>query len=292
MKLKIRFIINPKSGVHQKNDLPDLISNNLDLNRFEYDIIQTEYRKHAKSLAKEASEQGYDIVCAVGGDGSVHEVGTALIGTTTALAILPAGSGNGLARHLNIPLNLKQAIVYLNTSATRKMDTVIANEKPFLNVGGYGFDALIAQKFDNYHQRGFWGYSQLIFKEYFKYSNGKYKFTIDNKTREEELLLFTVANASEFGNGFCISPNSKIDDGILELCLLKPFKGWKAPRLIRLFFQKKSHESQYIEIVPFTEATIEIPIPMSHYDGEPFDVRSTINIRVVPKSLLIFVRNE
>ncbi|MBU2019253.1 MAG: diacylglycerol kinase family lipid kinase [Bacteroidetes bacterium] len=292
MKLKIRFIINPKSGVHQKNDLPDLIATHLDLNRFEYDIIQTEYRKHAKTLAKEASDQGYDIVCAVGGDGSVHEVGTALIDTNTALAILPAGSGNGLARHLNIPLDLKQAILHLNSAQTRKMDTVLANDKPFLNVGGYGFDALIAQKFENYHQRGFWGYTKLIFKEYFTYNNYKYKFTIDNKTREEELLLFTVANATEFGNGFCISPQSKIDDGVLELCLLKPFKGWKAPRIIRLCFQRKSNLSKYIEIIPFTEATLEIPIPKSHYDGEPFDVRSTIHIRVVPKSLLIFVGNE
>lgn len=292
MKLKIRFIINPKSGVHQKNDLPDLIANHLDLNRFEYDLIQTEYRKHAKTLAKEAADLGYDIVCAVGGDGSVHEVGTALINSNTALAILPAGSGNGLARHLNIPLELKEAILALNTSESRKMDTVLANDKPFLNVGGYGFDSLIAEKFDNYNRRGFWGYSQLIFKEFFSYKNQRYKFSINDIVREEELLMLTIANASEFGNGLVISPFSKIDDGILELCLLQPIKGWQAPNIIRLFFTKKSHQCKQLEIIPFKEATIELPYPKAHYDGEPFDVRTTIHLRVVPKSLLIFVGNE
>ena len=289
MKLKIRFIINPKSGVHQKHNLPELIAKNLDPNRFDYDILQTEYRKHAKSLAKEASDQGYDIVCAVGGDGSVHEVGTALIGTETALAILPAGSGNGLARHLNLPLDLEKAILALNHAKTKKVDTVLANDKPFLNVGGYGFDALIAEKFDNYHQRGFWGYTKLIIREFFTYKMQSYTFEINGQKRTEKLLLFTVANASEFGNGFCISPNSKMDDGVIELCLLKSFRGWKAPRIIRLFFQKKSYQSKYIEIIPFQKASISIPFPKAHYDGEPFDVRTEINLQVVPKSLLIFV---
>jgi len=289
MKLKIRFIINPKSGVHSKNDLPMMIAKYLDFNRFEYDIIHTEYRKHAKNLAQEAAELGFDIVCAVGGDGSVHEVGTGLIGSKTALAILPAGSGNGLARHLHIPLNLVKAIQYLNQADFRQMDTVLANEKPFLNIGGYGFDALIAQKFDNYHQRGFWGYAKLIIREYFKYKPNTYHFVVHGKERKEELVLFTIANASEFGNGFCISPNSKVDDGQLELCMLKPVKGIKALKIIHMCFRRKSHLSESIEIIPFTQLTVQIPIHKSHYDGEPFDVRSEINIQVVPKSLSIFV---
>jgi diacylglycerol kinase (ATP) len=105
MKRKIRFIINPKSGVQQKNDFPALIEKYIDKSQFDFDIAHTEYKKHAKEIAAKSAAEGYDIVCAVGGDGSVHEVGTVLIGTKTQLAIIPAGSGNGLARHLQIPMD-------------------------------------------------------------------------------------------------------------------------------------------------------------------------------------------
>ena len=155
MKKKIRFIINPISGIGKKNQLPALIEQYLDHSIFDYEITITEYRKHAKAIAAQSAIDGFDIVCAVGGDGSVHEVGTALIGTETKLAILPTGSGNGLARHLKIPLNLIEAIQSINEQNASVMDTVLVNDKPFLGVGGYGFDALIAKKFDEYHTRGF-----------------------------------------------------------------------------------------------------------------------------------------
>jgi diacylglycerol kinase (ATP) len=289
MKRKIRFIINPKSGVHQKNDIPGMIADNLDLSKFDYDIVHTEYRKHAKSLTNEAVNEGYDIVCAVGGDGSVHEVGTTLIGTKTCLAIIPAGSGNGLARHLSIPLELEKAIYAINEGVIIHMDTVLANDKPFLNVGGYGFDALIAEKFATHHKRGFWGYSQLISKEFFKYKARTFKIEVNGTAREERLLLCTVANASEFGNGCCISPNSSVTDGKLELCLMKPFHQSRSLSVLYKLFKRKNDSCRYSEIIPFEKARIELTENKSHYDGEPFDVRSVINIEIIPKSLSILV---
>lgn len=289
MKRKIRFIINPKSGVHQKNDIPGLIAKILDPNQFDYDILHTEYRKHGKTLAREAAALGYDIVCAVGGDGSVHEVGTALIGTKTALAILPAGSGNGLARHLKIPLDLSQAIAMINNSQLIQMDTVLVNDKPFLNVGGYGFDALIAKKFDTFHQRGFWGYSKLITKEFFKYVPKTFTIEVNGTTREETLLLCTVANASEFGNGFCISPKSSITDGKLELCLMRPFHTMRTLPILIKCFRKKTHTSRFVEVISFTKARITLPTRLAHYDGEPFDVRDEVNIEIIPNSLPILI---
>lgn len=289
MKRKIRFIINPKSGIHAKHDIPNLIEKHLDHLQFEYDFIHTEYRKHAKSLAIEAAENGWDIVCAVGGDGSVHEVGTGLIHSSTALAILPAGSGNGLARHLHIPLDLAAAIQHLNSAQIQEMDTVLANDKPFLNIGGYGFDAHIAQEFDKVVHRGFWGYVKLILKEYFSYPCQTYEFTVNGATRNERLLLISIANATEFGNGFCLSPQSKINDGQLELCLLHPFAGWKAPRIIHRFFNGTVHKVKQMEIIPFQEMLLKLPLQRAHYDGEPFEVRPEISIQVRPKSLRIFV---
>ncbi len=292
MKKRIRFIINPISGVGKKDQLPTLIEKFLNHTIFDYDIIYTEYRKHAKTIAFESSKEGFDIVCAVGGDGSVHEVGTALIGTQTKLAIIPAGSGNGLARHLKIPLKLIDAIKTINESRSILMDTGLVNDKPFLGIGGYGFDALIAEKFDHYHTRGFWGYTKLVMKEYLKYKPISIKIELPNYTRELPVVLCTVANASEFGNGFCVSPNSNVSDGTFELCILKPFSKWKTPFIIYKFFKRTSHLSKYAEIIPFQKARLILNERIAHYDGEPFEVRQELNIEVKQKSLNIIVGNN
>lgn len=287
MKAKVRFIINPISGVGRKDEIPGLILQWLDSERFEYDIVYSRYRGHASELAKEATQDNVDIVCAVGGDGSVHEVGTALIGTKTKLAIIPAGSGNGLARHLNIPLNIEGAIQNINQMSVIQMDTVMVNDKPFLNASGYGFDALIAKKFDEGKKRGFTSYIKLVVREFFKYNPVNVSVDINGQIKNMPVVMCSIANASEFGNGFCLSPKSDVTDGKIELVLLKPFRFWSLPLLAFQFFRKKAHKSRFAEIISFEKAKIKLSKRMAHYDGEPFDVRSELNVRVVPKSLLI-----
>lgn len=289
MKQKIRFIINPISGVAKKGDLPQLIEANLDHSKFDYDIAITEYKKHAKKIAYEASLEGIDIVCAVGGDGSVHEVGTVLIGTQTKLAILPCGSGNGLARHLGIPINIAKAIECINKDASIRMDTVLVNDKPFLGIGGYGFDALIARKFDNYHSRGFWSYVKLIFREFIRYNPINVSVDLNGEIKNMPVVLCTIANSSEFGNGFVVSPTSDVTDGKIELCLLKPFSIWSAPSVAYRFFRRTSHKSKFSEVISFQKARIKLSQNIAHYDGEPFDVRNELNIQVVPRSLNILI---
>lgn len=289
-KKRIRFIINPISGVGKKDILPSLIQEHLDHDLFEYDIAYTKYKKHAKLIAKESSDQGFDIVCAVGGDGSVHEVGTALIGTHTKLAIIPVGSGNGLARHLNIPLSIKDAIECINQDKSIKMDTVKVNDKAFLGVGGYGFDAVIAKEFDTYHKRGLRGYIYVILREFFKYNPINVSIDVDGKVKTLPVVLCTVANASQFGNGFTVSPNSDVTDGKIELMILKPFKIWSAPYIAYRFFRKRSDKTKFTEIVSFKNAKIKLSKKIAHYDGEPFEVREELNVSVVPHSLNIVVK--
>ena len=289
MKKKIRFIINPISGLGNKGNIPQLIADHLDLSVYEYDIVETEYRKRAKIIAQDAAKTGYDIVCAVGGDGSVHEVGTALIGTQTKLAILPVGSGNGLARHMKIPLTVKEAIECINKNNSIEMDTVLVNDKSFLGVGGYGFDAVIAKKFDTHTKRGLRGYIYLIAREFFKYNPINVSIDLDGKIKTLPVVLCTVANASQFGNGFTISPKSDVTDGKIELCLLKPFSIWSAPSIIYRFFRKKSDKSRFSEIIQFKNAKIKLSKKIAHYDGEPFEVLDELNVSVVPKSLNILV---
>ncbi len=287
MKTKILFIINPISGIGKKGKLPSLIEKYIDKDRFDFEIKTTEYRKHAKQLAYQSAMDGFDIVCAVGGDGSVHEVGTALIGTNTKLAIIPAGSGNGLARHLKIPLNVRKAILTINEMNTIKMDTVLVNDKPFLNAGGYGFDAIIAKRFDENKKRGFANYVKLVFREFLKYNPINVTIDVNGEVKKLPVLLCTIANASEFGNGFCVSPKSDVTDGKIELCLLKPFHIWNAPKLAYQFFNKKTDRSRFAEIISFEKARITLTEKIAHYDGEPFKVRSVLNVQVVPKSLNI-----
>jgi diacylglycerol kinase (ATP) len=292
MKQKIRFIINPISGVGKKGDLPEQIQKYLDHSKFDYDIVFTEYRKHAKKLAYEASMNGVDIVCAVGGDGSVHEVGTSLIGTQTKLAILPCGSGNGLARHMGIPVNIPKAIECINKEASIRMDTVLVNDKPFLGIGGYGFDAIVAKKFDSYHKRGFWSYVKLVLREFMRYNPINISVDLNGEIKTMPVVLCTIANASEFGNGFVVSPTSDVTDGKIELCILKPFSMWFAPSVIYRFFRRTSHKSKFAEVIPFQKARIKLSQKIAHYDGEPFDVRDELNIQVVPSSLNILIGNK
>jgi len=289
MKQRIRFIINPISGVGKKGDLPQIIEENLDHSKFDYDIAITEYARHAKKIAYEASLEGIDIVCAVGGDGSVHEVGTALIGTQTKIAILPCGSGNGLARHLNIPMNIPKAIECINNDSSIRMDTVLVNDKPFLGIGGYGFDAIIAKKFDNYHKRGFWSYVKLVIREFAKYNPINVSVDLNGEIKTMPVVLCTIANSSEFGNGFVVSPNSSVTDGKIELCLLKPFSFWMAPTVVYRFFKRTAHKSKYSEVISFKKARITLSRNIAHYDGEPFNVKDVLNIQVVPSSLNILI---
>ena len=289
MKQRIRFIINPISGVGKKGDLPQIIEENLDHSKFDYDIAITEYAQHAKKIAYEASLEGIDIVCAVGGDGSVHEVGTALIGTQTKIAILPCGSGNGLARHLNIPMNIPKAIECINNDSSIRMDTVLVNDKPFLGIGGYGFDAIIAKKFDNYHKRGFWSYVKLVIREFAKYNPINVSVDLNGEIKTMPVVLCTIANSSEFGNGFVVSPNSSVTDGKIELCLLKPFSFWMAPTVVYRFFKRTAHKSKYSEVISFKKARITLSRNIAHYDGEPFNVKDVLNIQVVPSSLNILI---
>lgn len=273
MKKRIQFIINPISGVGKKNILPTLIDNHLDHSKFEYDIIYTEFRGHAKEIAQQAIEDKYHIVAIVGGDGSVSEVGTTLINSDLSLAIIPAGSGNGIARHLGLSLRLKNAIKNINQFKTDKIDVVSVNGAHFIGVAGIGFDALIAHRFDNYHSRGLLGYIQLVLKEFRSYKG--VKITLNEEKTFDNLLFCCIANGSQFGNGFKISPQSIIEDGKFEIVLVQ-FPSVLG--FIRLLFQSLMgtvHKSKLVHIIPVQRAQIDIKSNYMHLDGDPIDVPGT-----------------
>ena len=219
---KILFIINRKAGTDREKRLEGVIRRYLTPKAFSVEITHLAYLGHGTDLAKEAVANGVDTVVAVGGDGSINEIAQGLVGSDTALAIIPLGSGNGLARALKIPLKVPHALELIADGRRRQMDVGYANEHLFLSNAGVGFDALIADQFRNTKKRGLMGYAKLVFKSFSRYKGPSYRINIDGQTMEKRAFLFTVANGNQFGYEFKLAPNADVFDGDLDICLVPP----------------------------------------------------------------------
>ena len=292
-KKNILFIVNPVSGTGKQKNIVTQINEFIDKNKFEITVKFTEYAGHAKEIVSHEHPH-FNIIVAVGGDGSVHEIGTSLIYTNTTLGIVPTGSGNGLARHLKIPVNIQKALTFLNTiteSSFKKIDTVKINEHFFLGTAGVGFDAHIGWKFATAPKRGFWSYIKITFKEFFSYKEQHYHLNIDGTPYEVKALLITIANSNQYGNNAYISPNAVIDDGYLRIITLKRFPLIYAPLLTYQLFSKKINNSKFVTELKGKKIKINAPFPEMHMDGEPILVEKEMNIEVLPKSLNV-ISNE
>ena len=288
--INILFIINPISGTVKKSGVEHLINENLDLSKYNYSIKHTQYPHHATEIAKQESTN-YKIIVAVGGDGTVHEVGLGLIHTNSTLGIIPMGSGNGLARHLKIPMSTKKAILLLNNFQSKPIDTVKINDTHFLGAGGIGFDAHISYLFAKATKRGFITYLQLSVKEFFSYNEHNYQLIIDGKIFYKKAFLITFANSNQYGNNAFIAPNAVIDDGWISIVILKKFSLIYAIPLAIKLFTKKINSSKFVEEIKVKKAQIISPSNEIHLDGEPLLIENTINIEVLPLSLNV-ISNE
>ncbi|PWH87078.1 diacylglycerol/lipid kinase family protein [Brumimicrobium oceani] len=288
MKKSIRFIINPISGIGKKNILPKLIQKYLDHKVFTHDIVFTEHRGHARALSKTAADEGVNIVCIAGGDGSVNEAGTALVGTNTSLAILPTGSGNGIARHLGLSLKLKKVIQRINEQQFDFVDTVTINDRKGIGVSGFGFDALIAKRFDEYHTRGFLSYIKLVLKEFRNYE--AISVVLNDKDEYKNLLFCSVANTSQFGNGFYISPETNMKDGQFEIVIVELPPTMAFIGLLLASVRGTVHKSKYVTLIQTSEAQIKVKNNAAHIDGEPVNLKDlSIQLKCKPASLSVVV---
>ncbi len=287
MKKKICFIINPISGIGKQKLVEKLIEQFLDPTLFDYTIKYTNAPKHATSLARKAAEENIDIVVAVGGDGSVNEVAKGLAGTQTAMAILPAGSGNGLARHLLIPLHLEKAITLINSCTIKTIDTINLNDETFVNVAGIGFDAHIGWQFSKYGKRGFSSYIKIVMREFRKYKEQDYELIIDGISHKRKAFLISFANGSQWGNNASIAPTADISDGEMDIAILKNVN-WKSGAWIGYhLFRKKLHHTRQLEIIKAKEVTVKQNGIIAHIDGEPIGIGKTFSIKVNPLSLKV-----
>ena len=289
-KKRIVFIINPISGLGKQKNVEKMIQDVLDKSLYDDEIRYTERAGHATEITKNAVAEGVDIVVAVGGDGTVNEIGQALVNTPVALGILPAGSGNGLARHLKISSNFKKAIQVINRGKVKKIDTATINDRVFLSIAGVGYDAYVARQFSKAPKRGFFSYFTIVSGEYLKYKSKKYVLTIDGKEITRRALLITFANSSQFGNNVSIDPHATLDDGLIDVCIVRRVPFLMVPFYVPMLFTKTFHKTHYIEIIKAREVTIHRKKGKSvHFDGDPAKMGKTLEMKIHPLSLNIIV---
>lgn len=283
-------IINPLSGttsVEQKKLLQDAFVRRADALGFSPDVVLTTHPGHATELAAAAVERGVNRVLAVGGDGTINETAQALRRSATALGIVPIGSGNGLARHLGIPLNPMKAIERALTGRPVVIDSGEINEHPFFCTAGLGFEAYVAHAFAQQPVRGLPTYVRTAFRAFWAYK--PQRFFLGGQ--EKELFSLTFANAGQFGNNAWMAPQANIADGRLEQCEIRPFPAQAAGMLTWQLFNKSLNQSSFWRGHSVTKATVQADGPLLiHADGEPITLPTgRAEVRVLPSSLLVLL---
>jgi YegS/Rv2252/BmrU family lipid kinase len=288
---RVAVVINPVAGVgatlERARRRAELARDTIAAEHAEPDILITECSGHATELARSAVERGAQIVVAWGGDGTVNEVASALVGTAASLGIIPAGSGNGLARMLAMPADGARALNRIVHGADRRIDAGQIEDKLFFNVAGIGFDATIAAAFAAMGpaRRGFLKYAAIVGRELRRYECGTYELTLEPaqpSTRHRAFLL-TFANGRQWGNGAVIAPDAVLDDGALDVVVVndqgRPAVLAAIPRL----FLGRIRGVAGVSIRRTQAATVTGTGPLVyHADGDPHVSGPTVNVRVLP----------
>jgi diacylglycerol kinase (ATP) len=290
VKKKIIFIINPRSGVSKKKNLPALIKKTIDPGKYDYEIIFTTHPKHGTQLAKEAIKKGVDIIAVAGGDGSLNEVAGELLNTPVVLAPIPLGSGNGLARHLKIPVNAVKALQLINAGKTDKIDVGHINGKIFISNTGLGFVSRVVDTFHNAKRRGFFAYSNHTLKNFLNYRSSTYQINVDGQLIEGKFFMLNFANANQFGYEAKISPDADVKDGKIDVVMVKKFPFVLFPVLMLRLFTNSIKHSRYVKILRADKASVKFQGQQSvQIDGEHNVENNSIELSISPLTLNIIV---
>jgi YegS/Rv2252/BmrU family lipid kinase len=292
-KRKIVFVYNPTSGTIRLIPVIPIIERFVNRDLYDFSIVSTQYSGHATELARQYAAQNYDAVIAVGGDGTVNEVGRGLIGTNTALGIIPCGSGNGLARHLGIPMDPFKAVKWLDKSIFSEIDYGMIDNHPFFCTCGVGFDAKVTDTFSKAGTRGVLTYMESILREIATYKDKTYKLSFDNSSETFDCFIVTCANADQWGNNAFIAPTASLQDGILDVIAAHPFSVVDAPLIAFQLFNKQIDRNPNVSVRKCRKVTIsrdsEGP---AHYDGEPVILGKEIKIELVQGGLKVLIPDK
>ncbi len=290
MTKKILFIVNPGSGIFNKTNIESGISEFANNYKFKWELSYTEKYGYQEKLKQMI--QGYkpDIVVAVGGDGTVNQVATELVGTETELAIIPAGSANGLAYNLNIPTVIEEAMHLFLNADSKPIDAIRINEKSYcFHLSDIGLNARIVKRFEQEGSRGLPGYGKQMIKELF---SKRTVFSFNLKTPELEKRfraeMLIIANARSYGTGAIINPPGRPDDGKFEIIIIRPYPWWVLFRLLKMFFFGKLDSLKYIKVIETTRVTIKLDQPQDlQADGEIIKDARLLNFQIVPSAVKV-----
>lgn len=291
-KKTIYVIINPVSGTKSKKGLPEKTMT-IDPHSYDVHMFMTGYEGHASQIAKDAVEKSVDYVIAVGGDGTINEVARMLVGTDIIFGIIPSGSGNGLARDLHIPMDHQKAIEIIKENNVKKIDYGIANDNIFFCTCGVGFDAQVSEKVLNQSSRGKLMYAKSMIDVFSKFKPEKYRVTSADQVFDDEAFLVTCANASQYGNDSFIAPHADIQDGKMNIAILKPLSVLNATQTaIQLMSKNIGNNSKLVEMIT-SEVLIEREREgVMHLDGNAIQTGKDITVRIVNKGLNVLVPKE
>lgn len=292
--MKYLLIANPISG--PKSDSMPLLGKVATKIASEGHIVTlrvTEKEGHGYEIAKEALDSDFDVIVAVGGDGTVNEVARALVGSDKIIGVIPNGSGNGLARELRIPMDPIKAVDTLLRHEIATIDTCIANGEPFFVTCGIGFDGKISKEFASGDTRGMATYVREIIAQYFSYKPQQYHLFVDDYEVTAKALIIAVANASQYGNNAFIAPKASMEDGELDVTVLKEFPAGETAKIVLQLFSKDLIKSDYTSFFRGKKIEIKVDKPVNyHIDGEPKSKSDSLSIEVVPSSLRVLHGRE
>lgn len=288
MAVRVLFVVNAASGPRRRDDLHAVIRKHC--SSWEYDVSPCGAREELAELVGRASESGVEVIYAVGGDGTVHELARHLIGTDLALGVLPTGSGNGFARHLGLPLQSGPSLTACRGLRSETIDTARVNGLPFVGVMGLGFDAWIAEAFAGAGTRGMRTYVRVGLRGFRRFEAQNYTVRIDGELLERRALVVAVANSSQYGNNARIAPLASLQDGLLDITLIERAPILGAPLLLARLFNGTLHRSAGVTVR--TGRRVEISregAGAAHLDGEPCVLPESLTVEIVPRSLRVIV---
>ena len=289
-KKKLYIVINPVSGTISKQNIPDKVYHALNSDIFDIEFLKTEYAGHGYTLASQAVEEGADYIIAVGGDGTVNEIGRALVGSNTALGIIPLGSGNGLARELNIPRNVEKALDIIAEQHIISIDYGVVNDHIFFCTCGVGFDAIVAERSAGQKKRGSLMYVKNMLESFFKQKPKTYEITYPGGQFIEKAFVVTCANASQYGYEAHIAPHADIQDGKLNLAILQPLGIQDIPKTAaQLFTKTLDNNKKMLELITNEVLIKREEEGVMHIDGDPIYTGKEIRVRTIPSGLKVLV---
>lgn len=292
-KKRIVFVVNPISGTQGKKAIVKWINERIDRTVYDYSIVKTEYAGHATQLAAAAVKEGADVVTAIGGDGTINEVARSLVHTDTALGIIPCGSGNGLARHLGIPMEPKAAIDLLNKGKRLCIDYGKINNIPFFCTCGVGFDAFVSLKFADSGKRGLLTYLENTLHESLVYRPETYEIENEEGMVKHKAFLIACGNASQYGNNAYIAPQASLTDGLMDVTILEPFTVLDVPSLSFQLFNKTIDQNSRIKTMRAKKIKIHRQHDgVLHFDGDPLMAGKELEVEIIPQGLSVIASDE